>query len=40
MCDRINKEHTRYMRQKHPAHFTTWSASDGSYDGFVVLYYR
>ena len=39
MCERINHGSTYYMRKKHPAHFTTWAANDGSFDGFVVWYY-
>lgn len=39
MCEQINARHTYYMRTKHPAHFTTWTANDGSFDGFIVWYY-
>lgn len=39
MCTQINKGLTYYMRKKHPAHFTTWTANDGSFDGFIVWYY-
>lgn len=39
LCAMINKNYTYYMRKHHPAHFTPWSANDGSFDGFVCWYY-
>lgn len=38
-CNQINKSYTYYMKKHHPAHFTLWSANDGSFDGFVCWYY-
>ena len=39
-CDRINAEYSAYMRKHNPAHFTTWTANDGSFDGFICWYKR
>ena len=30
---------TRYMRKKHPAHFTPWESQDRSTKKFVVFWY-
>lgn len=39
LCDSINKKLTRYMRKKHPAHFTPWNSLDNTEHKFVVWYY-
>ena len=39
LCEKINANHTYYMRKNHPAKFTPWKASDGdSKYNFVVWY--
>ena len=38
-CEMINKEQSYYMRKHHPAHYTRWSAQDGSFNGFVCFYH-
>lgn len=38
LCDRINAEHTPYMRKKHPAHYTDWTSKDGQTHKFAVFY--
>lgn len=39
LCANINANATRYMRKKHPAHYTPWSSQDGKEHKFVVWYY-
>lgn len=36
-CDKINAEHSAYMRAKHPATFTAWAGRDGS-SGFICWF--
>lgn len=38
-CEYQNNTGTYYKRKNLRAHYTEWSASDGSYNGFVCWYY-
>lgn len=41
LCSRVNAGLSRYMRAKHPAHYTPWSSEDTRCKAhFVVWYYR
>ena len=38
LCDSINARQTRYMRKKHPAHYTPWDSQDGEH--IFIVWYR
>lgn len=41
ICSRINATLSKYMRTKHPAHYTPWQSSSKTDKAhFVVWYYR
>jgi len=35
-CDKQNQN--KYIKQKHPAHYTPWSSSNGNENKFVAWY--
>ena len=39
ICDMENKSGSYYKRKRYIAHYTPWTASDGSFDGFVCIYW-
>jgi len=38
LCEKRNKESSRYCRRKYPAHYTPWISSDGNEHKFIVWY--
>lgn len=37
-CEDQNRKATRYARDKHPAHYTPWSAPAYHYEGYKTVY--
>ena len=40
LCNRINSNYSYYMRKNHPAHYTPWTAQDGTSEKHFVVWYQ
>ena len=39
-CEKINREASRYVRTKYPAHYTSWESRDRTEHKFLAWYCR
>ena len=39
-CEKTNREASRYVRTKYPAHYTTWESQDHTEHKLIAWYHR